>query len=133
VQEDSLQNLTTHSLPHSLRSGLKVNSGQAFYCGLPDERFLHTSAVTGEDGNDFDSFIKSCRKHNITYVAWDARAGALRHEYFYKLWRYDKIDVLGAPLRGQRIDAIGPCKLVQVFADGEPQITIYKILPEANN
>ncbi|MFA6185827.1 MAG: hypothetical protein WC770_01265 [Phycisphaerae bacterium] len=103
-----------------------------FYCGLPDERFLHTSKVTGEDGNDFSSFIKSCDKHNITYIAWDARSGALRHEYFYKLWKFDKIDILGAPFYGQRVDAIGRCKLIQIFSSGEPQIAVYKILPDTS-
>ncbi|MHB0946539.1 MAG: hypothetical protein ACYC3B_05175 [Sedimentisphaerales bacterium] len=104
-----------------------------FYCGLPEERFLHTSKVTGEDGNDFASFIKSCHKHNVTYVAWDARAGALKHEYFYKLWKFDKIDILGMPFRSRRIDTIGRCKLIQLYNDGEPKIAIYRILPDSNN
>lgn len=101
-----------------------------FYCGLPEERFLHTREVTGEDGNDFGSFIKSCDKHNITYIAWDARAGALRHEYLYNLWKFGKIDILGAPLRGQRVDTIGRCKLIKIFNNGEPLIAVYKILPD---
>ncbi len=101
------------------------------YSGLPQDRFIHISGLKPEDAPGFEGFVRECRKKKITLIAWDSRLAGRRDDRYYKLWGLDRIEILGSPFMGRKVQFIGPCKLVHIFATGSPKMAIYWIIPPA--
>ena len=100
-------------------------SWMPIYTGLPSERFEHMVNISPEDAKDFPAFIRECRKHNVTLIAWDSRLADATNKRYYKLWGLDRIEILGTP-KGERI---GPCQLVHIIREGTPKVAVYRIMP----
>lgn len=100
------------------------------YTSMPKKRFAHTGNILPQDAKDLPAFIRECRKQNITLIAWDSRLAGAPNDRYYKLWGLDRIQVLGAPFTGQKVDRIGPCQLIHIISEGSPKIAVYRILPE---
>jgi hypothetical protein len=65
--------------------------------------FIHTDTFDANNPNDF---VTECYKRNITYVAWDSRAGLSPTDPCYKYWKMANI----APLAAGR--DIGPYQFI---------------------
>lgn len=104
-------------------------SWMPIYTDLPIERFEHPVNIPPEQAKDFPALIRECRKLNVTLIAWDSRLAGSPNDRYYKLWGLDRIQPLGAPFYGRRVDRVGPCKLVHIIADGSPKIAVYRIMP----
>jgi hypothetical protein len=99
------------------------------YTGLPRDRFVHTAAITPEAAPDLPGFVEECRRMGVTLIAWDSGLAGNRRDRYYQLWGLDRITALGRPLKGERINRIGSCRLVYLIPDEWPQIAIWRITP----
>jgi hypothetical protein len=90
--------------------------------------FIHTQSF---DANNPMDFVKECYEKNITYVAWDSKAGLLPPtDHYYKYWKVANI----APLATG--EDIGPYQFIGQIAvvNQGRYINLYRLLyppPEA--
>jgi hypothetical protein len=60
----------------------------------PQHTSLHTNTIKADNPSDF---AQKCLDENITYVAWDSRAGLAPGSEYYKLWGLKNIAMLAEP------------------------------------
>ncbi|HOQ04654.1 MAG TPA: hypothetical protein PKY88_05520 [Anaerohalosphaeraceae bacterium] len=98
--------------------------------------FVHTQNI---DGDTPEKFLEDCLKKNIAYLAWDSRLGFAYSNSYYKKYRLDRIDHLGAHIRDGKIimppEKNGPFHLVGTIRNPSyPKrfILIYRLNPDSN-
>jgi hypothetical protein len=99
------------------------------YTGLPQDRFVHTAAITPEAAPDLPGFVRECRRMGVTLIAWDSGLAGNTQDRYYQLWGLHRISPLGRPLQGERVTQIGPCRLVHLIPNDWPQIAVWRITP----
>ena len=103
------------------------------YTGLPEERFVHISKIGHEDAKDFPTFVEECINRGVTLIAWDSRLAGRRDDLYYKRWGIDRIEILGLPFNGGKIDCIERCKLIHLIGQGWPKMAVYRIMPSLSD
>lgn len=55
----------------------------SLYAPKYEQKFVHTSKLTGVS---FNEFISNCYNHTISYITWDSRLGYATNDSYYKKW-----------------------------------------------
>ena len=93
----------------------------AMFTGDPEDNFIHTSTLTGQNPDDF---VRNCYEKGVTYVVWDSRMALDRDRRFYNSWHLDKISFLSQPR------SIGPFEYITTIRENSYRyLYIFRLKP----
>ena len=87
---------------------------------VPETRQKNITYLHRMRADTLSELYESCKKNNITYLAWDSRIGLIPQNTYYRRWKMDRFTVFGPRTNSSRQmipppNKIGPFELVDIL------------------